>query len=169
MTTRLPITRTWAHFSPCGLYRLVLVRQWSDDAPLVMVGLNPSTATAEVDDPTIRRGIGFGQSLGFGRLVMVNLFAFRATQPADLRKAGWPVGADNDEYIRASARDAIAEGGEVCCAWGDDGRMLARTSEVIVLLRRTGARLMCLGTTKHNMPRHPLYLAASSKLRPYEP
>lgn len=156
-----------ATFSPCGAFRLHLWRQWSDDAPLVIFGLNPSTATAHVDDPTIRRCIGFGRTLGFGRLDMVNLFAFRATDPRDLRRAGYQIGDGNDDAIRETVARAVRDGGEVCCAWGARGTGLARVADVLDIVRSVGARPMCFAVTKGGQPQHPLFVPSDRRLREY--
>jgi hypothetical protein len=125
--------------------------------------LNPSTADANVDDPTIRRVIGFTAGLGFGGLMVVNLFALRATDPAELARHPDPVGPHNDTYIRAAA----AEHGTVMLAWGAHPSAQRREAAVLSILRDSGARLLCLGTTKSGAPRHPLYLPASAPAVPY--
>lgn len=82
-----------AHFSRCRRYRYALWRQWQAAGPMLMlIGLNPSTADAERNDPTIRRCIGFAHDWGFGGVWVLNLFAWRATLPADLKAAADPVG-----------------------------------------------------------------------------
>jgi hypothetical protein len=86
--------------SDCGRFRYHLRREWSAGSTLLFVMLNPSTADADVDDNTIRRCVGFGQAEGFGAVEVVNLFAFRATDPADLRRAGYLVGPDNDFHLQ---------------------------------------------------------------------
>ena len=92
-------TRKQAVLSDCGTYRYRLWRKWGCGSPLLFVMLNPSTADAEVDDATIRRCLGFADAHGFGELEVVNLYAYRATDPADLKRAGYPVGPDNDAHI----------------------------------------------------------------------
>ena len=158
-----------AHFSPCGTFRYILTRRWAEDsAALVFVMLNPSTANAQVDDPTIRRCIGFAKSAGFGGIAVVNLFAFRATKPADL-KAGClaeRIGPENDAWIGSAVRGAVATGGEVVCAWGAHARGLNRAQDVLADIRIAGARPMCLDATADGIPRHPLMLPASCRVRP---
>ena len=77
-----------ATFSRCGRYRYSLWRRWEEDAPYVLwICLNPSTADAEEDDPTLRRCMGFAQDWGYGASYTANLFAWRATKPQDMMKA----------------------------------------------------------------------------------
>lgn len=142
-----------ADFSPCRSYRYALRRTWDPARPAVLfVMLNPSTADAERDDPTIRRCVGFAQAWGFGGLVVGNLFAFGATRPADLRAAAEPVGPENDRWLAALAREA----GLVVAAWGNDGRHRGRDAAVLRLLGTAHS----LGTTRSGAPRHPLRLPA---------
>src|SRR5262245_19133112 len=92
-----------ALISPCGLYRYWLTRTWDNSLRRVCwVMLNPSTADAEQDDPTIRRCVGFARSWGAGGIIVVNLFAFRASDPKALLRAADPVGPDNDGHILKS-------------------------------------------------------------------
>ncbi len=121
--------------------------------------LNPSTANAEMDDPTVRKCQGFATRLGYRRLVIVNLFAFRATKPADLLGVNDPVGPDNDSHIRY----AIMTSEIVVVAWGAHR---AARSRVADFLRIVGPHqpLSCLGHTKDGSPRHPLMLPYASEL-----
>jgi hypothetical protein len=158
--------RADAVMSDCGLYRYRLSRTWDDALrPACFVMLNPSTADATADDPTIRRCIGFARSWGCGGVVVVNLFAYRATDPYAMREAGASaVGPDNDVHIRA----AVIECNPVVCAWGVHGRFLLRDASVKELIRRSGLpRGMCLGMTKDGHPKHPLYLRADAALVPF--
>lgn len=108
-----------AVFSPCGVYRYRLERAIAPQLERVVafVMLNPSTATEHVDDPTIRRCIGFARSWDAGRLVIGNLFALRATDPRVMKAHAEPVGPDNDQHLLAIAREAHL----VVCAWGNHG------------------------------------------------
>jgi hypothetical protein len=125
----------------------------------MLVGLNPSTADEETDDHTIRRCIGFAKSWGYGGIYMLNLFAFRATQPADMKKAEDPVGPDNDNLLAAYQ---ITTAKTVAC-WGTHGSYLGRDKSVTSFM---GA-LYCLGTTRDGHPKHPLRLRADTKLQSY--
>ncbi|BDY04689.1 DUF1643 domain-containing protein [Ferrimonas sp. YFM] len=143
-----------AVISACQAYRYALTRVWDADKPYVMfVGLNPSTADAVDDDPTIRRCIGFAQSWGYGGLVMANLFAYRATEPHVMMSAGDPVGPDNDDWLTRLGEKA----GVVVAAWGNDGAFLNRSSQVHELL----PNLHYLKMNKSGEPAHPLYLKAT--------
>lgn len=149
-----------AIFSDCRSYRYVLRRSWDDGLPpLVVIGLNPSTADETVDDPTIRRCIGFAKRESYGGLVMLNLFAFRATDPRELTLAVDPVGPDNDRWLGEETLEH-----NVLCAWGAHHMADGRES----WLRRSFVRnWMCLGKTKNGAPRHPLYLPADTGLVGY--
>jgi hypothetical protein len=116
----------------------------------MFVGLNPSTADEKTDDPTLRRCIDYASAWGFGGVCMTNLFAFRATKPADMKAAADPVGPQNDRHLRRVAKRA----GVVVAAWGAHGRYLGRDLKVFAILRS----LHYLKFTKRGLPRHPLYL-----------
>lgn len=148
-----------AALSPDGIYRYSLLRTWRGDGPLDMwIMLNPSTADATKDDPTIRRCIGFSKSWGSAGLVVVNLYAYRATKPFDLWAAQSRgvdiIGPDTDSWITAHAQTAM---GRVICAWGAHGEP-RRIAQVVALLRGEGRRPLALGVTQGGQPRHPLYL-----------
>ena len=142
-----------ATLSPDMRYRYRLWRTWDASRPRVaFVMLNPSTADARRDDPTIRRCIGYARAWGFGGLEVVNLFAFRATDARTLHKAADPVGRANDRHIRCAIRSA----GLVVLAWGAHRMARDRAAKVRPLFSRTRPR--CLGLTRSGAPRHPLYL-----------
>lgn len=165
-----PFPSSYARFSPDGLYRYTLGRRWSPDptaGAAVFVMLNPSTADAQQDDPTIRRCIGFAKAFGCGGLHVVNLYAFRATRPADLWKADFPVGAENDAILGETFRAAAEEDRPVIAAWGANAQP-ARAGFIAGLARSQGLVLHALGTTKSGAPRHPLYLPATSVPTPWE-
>lgn len=131
--------------------------------------LNPSRATATLDDPTSRRVIGFSESWGYASCSVVNLFAFRSTEPTCLGHTADPVGPRNDQLIVATASRAD----RLVLAWGNRGGMLnpqtgvAREDEVMELL--AGIEPLCLGVTGSGRPRHPLYLPAETTPVPYSP
>ena len=153
-----------ATISPCGRYRYTLGRRWGDGPLACWVMLNPSTADATQDDPTVRRCIGFSKAWGYGGLVVVNLFAFRATDPAELlARRTLAVGPDNDAAILAAAESSSV----VVAAWGVHGTHLGRADAVTSLIRRAGYSLRCLGRTKGGLPRHPLYVAAATPTEPF--
>lgn len=155
-----------ATISDCGLYRYALWRYWEEAArPLPFIMLNPSTADGAEDDPTIRKCIGFAKRLGFGGIEVFNLFAYRATDPKNLRAAHYPVGPDNDKIITARLYDlGLLEKGYVILAWGANAKNLQRPVELRCHLALSGIRLRALALTKDGIPAHPLMLPYSSKL-----
>lgn len=160
-----------ATISPCGRYRYDLTRSWDATLPeLLVVMLNPSTADAAVDDPTIRRVMRFVRDWGYGELRVMNLYAFRASNPAALRQADYAVGPENDVRLTAAliaARDGkcVLDGG-VLAAWGASQWAPHRAQRVMALA--AGVRWMCLGTTKDGSPKHPLYVPASQRMIHYQ-
>lgn len=149
-------------------YRYLLTRIWDPaKKPAVFVMLNPSTADALADDPTIRRLAGpkgFARRMGAGGLVVVNLFGLRSTDPRALRHHPDPVGPLNDVFIRRATAGAFT----VVAAWGAGGVEHGRGPRVAATLRDRGVALQCLGTTSTGQPRHPLYLPSAAVLEPYE-
>lgn len=145
-----------AILSPDWRYRYTLTRAWgSQTDPVLWVMLNPSTADHQVDDPTIRRCISFSQRLGFDAMVVVNLYALRATDPKELWLAEDPVGERNDYWISW----AVAATTMTIAAWGANARQ-DRVDQVRPLLCNTWT----LGLTKLGAPRHPLYLPKTAPL-----
>lgn len=152
-----------AQFSACRTWRYTLSRWWGtlEQKRIAFIGLNPSTADESKDDPTIRRCIGYAKAWGYGGLHMLNLFAFRATDPKKMKLAADPIGPDNDLYIKRIA--GITQ--VVVAAWGGNATFLPSRSEEIVDL--IGERLTCLGKTKGGHPKHPLYLKRAAALEFY--
>ncbi|NLS27969.1 hypothetical protein S2M10_29710 [Sphingomonas sp. S2M10] len=164
-----PTMRKDALISDCGLYRYWLLRQWDASAPfLPIIMLNPSTADASIDDPTIRRCIGFARRDGFGGIKVMNLFAFRATSPADMIAARDPIGPDCYSNLIGMIDYARQYSLPVLAAWGAHGSHLGRDRAVMSSARGIGARLVCLGMTKLGHPRHPLYVAGHQSFMPFE-
>lgn len=182
--------RGTAVFSDDGLYRYELTRDWGEcygectDADieregghhelcpaamyantLVWILLNPSTADAEQDDPTIRRCIGYSKQWGYAGLVILNLFAFRSTDPKLLGTVDDPVGPDNDAYFEMWLNGKTNPDGPMC-AWGAGidhvkrGHVVGRARARAVKRRiaSSGRMATCLGTTRQGHPKHPLYL-----------
>lgn len=151
-----------ARFSLDGVYRYELTRRWARGPVACWVMLNPSTADAKQDDPTIRRCVRFSRDWGLSGLVVVNLFAYCATDPSELRGVSDPIGPDNDEAIH----DAAVRSRIVIAAWGAHGSLHGRDFDVAGDLRRAllGGHIHCLGRTADGAPRHPLRLPAT--LRP---
>lgn len=153
-----------AIMSPCGLFRYRLWRRWSSNVkPLAFIMLNPSTADSNADDPTIRKCIGFAKRIGHGAIEVVNLYAFRATKPADLRAAGWPKGPENDRHILDACRGAA----KVICAWGSHARGMERPERVLAMLRADRVQVTALAVTDDGIPRHPLMLPYSCSPREF--
>ena len=160
--------RSSAVISDCGQYRYVL-RRFFDAGPddmkrnlLTWIMLNPSVATAEIDDPTIRRCMNFAASWAYDGITDMNLFAYRSTYPNDLHNVDDPVGPENDATIERESASGL-----VVAAWGVLGTFLDREAKVVSILNRLGVKTMCLGMTKHGRPKHPLYVAAATELQPF--
>lgn len=165
-TPTQPVTTGSAVISACGRYRYTLHRRWDHMTnPLAtFVMLNPSTATADADDPTIRRCIGFAKALGCGGLQVVNLYALRSTDPKALWLAAEPVGGDNDGHLATAASWAAATNAPLIAAWGANARP-DRVKAVLALPHFD--RLTALGVTNKGAPRHPLYLRSSARPTPW--
>lgn len=150
-----------ATISADGLYRYDLRRKVARGRSIILwVMLNPSTADATVDDPTIRRCIQFTKDWGHSILVVVNLFAWRATDPKELKKAFDPVGPLNDKTIKVwmDCADRIVVG------WGANGSLYHRDEAFREMAQSRMCQLWCLGKTKAGHPRHPLYVRSTQEL-----
>lgn len=147
-----------AIISKCEAYRYLLLRMWDIRKPTVLfVCLNPSTADAENDDPTLRRCVGFARSWGFGQVAIANLFAYRSTDPRVLRQIDDPIGPDNDYWLQK-----LSEGSKIIvAAWGNRGTLLSRAEQVEQMI----PNMLCLGTTTTGQPKHPLYIRGDTPLR----
>ena len=144
-----------AEYSDCDRYRYSLTRVWDASGPRALfIMLNPSTATEMQNDPTVERCERRARALGFGAFRVLNIFAWRATDPRDMRAAPDPVGPKND----AAIRDSLDWADRVICAWGTHGAHLDRGPQVERLLRAAGAELYHLGLSKGGHPKHPLYI-----------
>ena len=144
-----------------GQYRYELIRRFAAGPLLDWIMLNPSTADARVNDPTIRRCIGFAREWGFCGIRVTNLFAFRATQPVDAQDAEDPIGPNNEQYL------AAAVGPITVCAWGSHPIVWERRSLVHEAIGRRESALMCLGYNQDGNPKHPLYVPKNAGLRPW--
>jgi hypothetical protein len=163
-----------AVISRCSQYRYSLRREiqrslipdqhGAETRPLVFILLNPSTADASTDDNTVRRCIGYAEAWQYSPLIVVNLFALRATNPSELYAARDPVGPLNDEAIMEAACYADVEGGIIVCGWGNHGAHFGRDKAVRELL--AGIPLHCLQLNSNGagpQPTHPLYLSSALK------
>lgn len=150
-------------------YRYLLERVWDERRPrLFFVGLNPSTATAEADDNTLRRVQGFARRLGFGGLLMGNAFAWRTRHPKVLKAAHARgvdvIGPENDAWLVRMH----AQAGATLLGFGADAALGGRGVQVARLLASSpGPALQCLGLTKEGFPRHPLYLPNRARRRAF--
>lgn len=149
-----------AEISECGRYRYRLHRQLQPafDRTCLFAMLNPSTADGLEDDNTIRRCIRFARDWGYDRLVVVNLFAWRATDPSELGRVDDPIGPENDDWLAREARAAQL----IVCAWGKPGELHQRAATVIDTVL-AGHTLHALKLNADGSPRHPLYVRSSTQ------
>lgn len=145
-------------------YRYVLTRRWGWGPHATFVMLNPSTADAREDDPTIRRCIGYARAWGLHGLVVLNLYAWRSTDPRGLTRADDPVGPENDEWLQRYFYTAARHDMPLVFAWGfhaDEARALE-----VRAMDQAGERAMAFGLTGNGQPMHPLYLPMAARPRP---
>lgn len=152
--------------SACGLYRYRLTRQWAEGDMLPFVMLNPSTADAYVDDPTIRRCMGFARREGYAGILVVNRFAFRSKDPDALKTVEDPFGPDNLAALSEVAHWSAQSGNPIVCGWGAN-TPFHPADAFLISMKARAARLVCLGRTKDGSPRHPLYVRADQPLVPF--
>lgn len=164
-----PFAGAW--ISDRGVYRYALWRRWDAAAPMLVVCmLNPSTADASKDDPTIRRLVSFADRDGYGAILVVNLYAYRTAHPTELRGRPYEavVGPENNDLFEA----AITQGSTVLLGWGAadwqsiDGDR-TRRNDVIKFVSHAEAIPVCLGLTASGEPRHPLYVRGDVPFQPY--
>lgn len=155
---------TEAEFSgPDKMYRLKLRRLWGHGPILMFLMLNPSTADEVLNDPTVSRCEKRAKLLGYSGLTVCNIFAFRATDPVEMKAAADPVGPGNDQAILEEA----AKASKIICGWGVHGGFLERSAAVQSMLRASGHSLYCLDVTKCGQPGHPLYLSYALQPKPF--
>lgn len=156
------IERRKAIFSDCEQYRYLIEIIWDDSKPLCQfIGLNPSTADEMKDDPTMRRCKDFAKRWGCGGLLMTNVFAIRATQPAEMMIHPAPNGGavNYETILEAASRSEI-----IVAAWGKDGDYRQWGYHVQCLLANARHKVQCFKLTKNGQPYHPLYMAAKTPL-----
>jgi hypothetical protein len=153
-----------AFIDPSGLYRYWLKRRWGGGSLLPFVMLNPSTADHWKDDPTIRLCMALARREQYGGIHVVNLYAYRATDPKALLTCADPVGPANDNNIASALRGAWAVSLPVVAAWGANAKP-DRVGQVLNLVPDVNWR--CLGTNKGGSPKHPLFLPADTALVPF--
>lgn len=151
-----------AYLTPDERHRLWLARVWGPNARYVaIVGLNPSTARPDMDDPTIRRDIGFAQRLGFDGVFKLNAATYRVTDPKELLTCSDIVHPENEHILRRVA----ARCSQVIVAWGAyNPKLMLEVVRALAVLREAKSDIWCFGTTKHGHPRHTLYLRADTEL-----
>lgn len=155
-------------FSPDRKYRYTLWREWADlfgskrEGIVMFIGLNPSTADESLDDPTIRKCMGFARQWGYQGMCMTNLFAYRATDPREMRRQADPVGAENNQFLI----DVAKEAGVIVAAWGKHGAFMDRAAAVRTLL--AFRKIHCLRRNADGSPEHPLYVPYITKIEPFQ-
>lgn len=156
--------RSFADISADGLYRYTLTRCWDEaERYALFIMLNPSTADATKDDPTIRRCVGFAKREGCAGIRVVNLYALRATKPADLWCVNDPVGPENGDHLRRAISHAALSGSPIIAAWGAN----AKPFRVYAVKQMPGMeQAKVLGFTTSGAPRHPLYVKRDAPLLP---
>jgi len=158
------VNASGAQFSPCRRWRTLLWRRWDQARPVAnFLMLNPSTADERVLDPTCSRARDYAQRWGYGALLVTNVFAWRATDPGEMKAAEDPVGSGNDAAILRAAKNAQL----VVCAWGNHALHLERSGTVQRLLRGAGIALHVLRLNAGGEPAHPLYLPGRLRPRPW--
>lgn len=159
--------RTGATFSPCRKWRYVLWRRWDDSKPACnFLMLNPSTADETLPDNTVTRCKLFAMDWGYGSLIVTNLFAWRATDPDEMKAAADPIGPENDRHILEVATWCEI----VVFAHGVHGQHKLRNGIVHAMFQRHGLepKMRHLGLTKGGYPKHPLYLKKTLKPLPFQ-
>ena len=158
--------RREAVYSTCQKYRYSLTCTWNSSLRrLLIVMLNPSTATELSNDPTIERCERRARALGYGAMRICNLFALRETSPARLLRAGEPVGDMNADQIGR----AVLWADDILSAWGVHGAHLGQDKEISAILDSSGKPVLALGLTKAGHPRHPLYVSYAVRPVPLAP
>lgn len=165
-----------AEMSPCGRYRYRLDRliDLLGEAPVAFCLHNPSTADSTADDPTLRRAIGYARRWHATTLTFVNVWAGRATKPADLWRMEDPRGPDNEAHIAQTAREMARSGGTLVFAWGRPSPPSGHRAQVQTWLvhiekvvRDVGCNTAALGFNVDGSPKHPLYVRKDASLVAY--
>ncbi|MEP7375563.1 MAG: DUF1643 domain-containing protein [Chitinophagaceae bacterium] len=165
-----------AKFDKDKIHRYTLWRSWNDNLPKILfIGLNPSRADSEFNDPTIKKVCGFAKSWGYGGIFFGNLYSFRTPYvkgPIPLKELleGWKPLLDNlnratDHLTDFYLQSMIQTADKIICAWGSWRFTEARVNEVMKMIERP----YCFGTNQDGSPKHPLYLKSSTLLSPFNP
>ena len=152
-----------AVYSPCETYRYALTRRWAEGPGVLWIMLNPSTADERKNDPTIERCDRRSRAMGAGAYRIVNLFAYRATDPAALKRAEAPEGPRNARAVLGGCRWAD----RIICGWGVHGAHRGAGDRWTARLIKQGFALQTLGQTKDGHPRHPLYVSYAVSAAPW--
>ena len=140
-----------ANISKDKIYRYTLSRTWDSTKPTVLfIGLNPSIADENIDDPTVTRCINFAKDWGYGTLLMANLFAYRSTYPKEIYLIDDPIGKDNDYYLL----ECVKQSDLIIACWGNNGTYMGREK----IIKELVPNLYCLQKNKNGTPHHPLRL-----------
>lgn len=153
--------KTDAYFSPDRKHRYWLIRVWDESLPIIgNIGVNPSTATETINDPTIRKDIGFAERLGCGGLLKLNVGAFRSTDPRKWRKSYDRIGPENtpSHLVAYAERFGVQK---TIAAWGKNGNYAPYQCEAI---QKAFPELWCFGRNADGTPRHTLTLPYSTPL-----
>lgn len=160
----MPYLENDAVISDCGKYRYLLRRTWDHAKPrALLIMLNPSTADAKQDDATIRSCVRLLTGLGYGSMEVVNVFAYRATDPDELEKQPNSIGPRNAQTMTS----AIQRCDVVVLAWGAHEMARPHTDRLVSLVRSYRPAAYCFGRTKAGMPKHPLYIKSGTPLENY--
>ena len=159
--------KTEAIFSDCMAYRYYLEWRWSDAPALYVCMLNPSTADQKELDTTIKGLVKRAKLWGYGAVIIINLFAFRATKPPDMLAAKDPVGPDNDLVISMVFKKAMDDGSPIICGWGKDGNRFGRNVQFVAQAEALEVKLMALEINQDNTPKHPLYIKHEIRPSPW--
>ena len=153
-----------AVISECGKYRYLLRRTWDHNRPrALLVMLNPSTADATLDDATIRSCVRLLNGQGYGSMEVVNVYAYRATDPSELAKQADPFGPCNEATVAA----AVARCDVVVCAWGAYPPAREHARRILNEARSRRPAVYCFGKTKAGAPKHPLYIKSGTPLQAF--
>lgn len=145
-----------AELSKDRKYRYALWRTWDENKGTVLfICLNPSTADEKENDPTVNKCIKYAKKWGYGSVCMANLFAFRATDPSDMKASKNPIGLENDAWLKKLSKTAKL----TIAAWGNEGSFMGRSTQVKNLL----PNMKCIKINKTGEPSHPLYRSLDLK------
>ena len=163
---KFKMMKSSAQFSTCKNYRWRLTRHINySKKELIFIGLNPSLATKDHNDPTLKRLVGFSECWGYGSLVVINLFARISKSPKDLSFCEDPVGKKNDfvlnKWINYWSKNDFCE---LWIGWGINGKLMNRNEKILQRIKKSSKVPYVIGLTKYGHPKHPLYISNQKKL-----